>query len=325
VSATSARKPWSLLAAGFAVKGRLVGEDDNAVALPGLLDARAVLDKRGDDALAGGAGIAGELGAALLLGDVEPDVIAGALTRALPGGASGRLLLGHGGVKAGAIDAEALGAESILGEVVGEAVSVVELERDPAGQRLARPHRSGGLVQQLEAFVERLAEAGLLGAERLLDQRLGADELGISRAHFRDQCRHEAVHQRLGRTEQMGVPHGAAHDAAKDIAPALIGRQHAVGHQEAGSAQMIRDDAVARRHARITNGRQRLRGGDQRLERVRVIIVVDALQNGGDPLEAHTRVDRGLGQVADDLVRFLLVLHEDEVPDLDEAVAILVR
>ena len=49
-----------------------------------------------------------------------------------------------------------------------------------------------------------------------------------------------------------------------------------------------------------------------------------ALHHGGDPLQPHAGVNRGLRQV-DTLVGELLELHEDEVPDLDETVAILVR
>ena len=63
---------------------------------------------------------------------------------------------------------------------------------------------------------------------------------------------------------------------------------------------------------------------DQRLERVGVVIVVDALEHRGEPLEAHAGVDAFLGQLGDDLVVRLLVLHEDQIPDLDEAVAVLV-
>ena len=70
---------------------------------------------------------------------------------------------------------------------------------------------------------------------------------------------------------------------------------------------------------------QLLAGVDQRPERVGVVIVVDALQHRGDALEAHAGVDALLRQLGDDLARRLLVLHEDEVPDLDEAVAVLVR
>ena len=45
--------------------------------------------------------------------------------------------------------------------------------------------------------------------------------------------------------EDAGVAHGAAHDPAKHIAPALVSRQHAVGNEKARGAQMIGDNAVA--------------------------------------------------------------------------------
>ena len=64
---------------------------------------------------------------------------------------------------------------------------------------------------------------------------------------------------------------------------------------------------------------------DQLAEQVDLVIVVLALQDGGDPLEAHAGVDRGSGQVDAPIGLDLLELHEDEVPDLDEAVAVLVR
>ena len=79
---------------------------------PALLDARAVLDQRDDHALALMAEIAGELGRALLLGDVEPDVLRRLGAEPFQAARAGRLLLGHGGVEAGAVDAEALGAQA---------------------------------------------------------------------------------------------------------------------------------------------------------------------------------------------------------------------
>ncbi len=67
------------------------------------------------------------------------------------------------------------------------------------------------------------------------------------------------------------------------------------------------------------------RRGDQGLEQVDVVVVVHALQHGGDALQAHAGVDGGLGQgQARTAVVELLVLHEHEVPDLDEAVAVLI-
>ena len=63
-------------------------------------------------------------------------------------------------------------------------------------------------------------------------------------------------------------------------------------------------------------------GLDQRAEQIDVVIVVGALQHRGDALEPHAGVDRRPGQVDALAVRQLLELHEDEIPDLDEAVAL---
>ena len=66
-------------------------------------------------------------------------------------------------------------------------------------------------------------------------------------------------------------------------------------------------------------------GGDQDLEQVGVEDRVLALEHRGHPLQAHAGVDRGFGKAANDLVVLLLELHEDVVPDLHVAVAVLVR
>ena len=133
----------------------------------------------------------------MLLGEVEPQILAGLVARALPGGAGQSLLLGHGGVEAGAVDVQAAGAQRVLGQIIGEAEGVVELEGGLAGQGAALAHLRGRLVEQLQAIGQRLAEACLLLRQRRFDQRLGADQLGVSGAHFGDQRRHQAVHQRL--------------------------------------------------------------------------------------------------------------------------------
>src|SRR3546814_12586504 len=70
--------------------------------------------------------------------------------------------------------------------------------------------------------------------------------LGIGRAHFGDQGRHGPVYERLGGAEDVRVAHGATHDAAENMAPPLVGRQHAVGDKEAGGAEVIGAPAVAR-------------------------------------------------------------------------------
>ena len=40
------------------------------------------------------------------------------------------------------------------------------------------------------------------------------------------------------------MPHGAAHDAAKHVTAAFVGRQHAIGDEKSAGAQMIGNDAM---------------------------------------------------------------------------------
>ncbi len=86
---------------------------------------------------------------------------------------------------------------------------------------------------------------------------------------------------------------------------------------------MVGDDPVggAMRAVRVDPG-QVGAGADEGAEQVDVVIVVHALQHGGDALEAHAGVDRGARQIDPLASRQRLVLHEHEVPDLDEAVAV---
>ena len=257
----------------------------------------------------------------------EPDRLGRRLAGALPGLARLRLLLLHRRVEAGGVDRDAARAQRVLGQIEREAEGVVELERGVAGQRVALLELARRVLEQADALRQRPLEARLLEVQRLGDERLRPLQLVVGVAHLVHERGHEPVHQRLGRAEQVRVAHGAAHDAAEHVAAALVGGQHAVGDEEARRAQVVGDDAVRglvlarRRHASRRDGR-----GDQRLEQVDLVVVVRALQHGGDALQPHAGVDRVLGQI--DALAFgveLLVLHEHEVPDLDEAVAVGIR
>ena len=122
----------------------------------------------------------------------------------------------------------------------------------------------------------------------------------------------------------MQVPHGPAHDPPQHITPSVFGRQHAVGNQERGAAQMVGDNPVAGLERTIGRLPGRVgTGDDERPERVRVVVVVLPLQDGCEPLEAQAGVDRRPRQRRPRPRRVLIVLHEHEIPDLDEPVAIL--
>ena len=89
---------------------------------------------------------------------------------------------------------------------------------------------------------------------------------------------------------------------------------------------MVGDHAMAgaERAVRVLAGGLGARQ-DQRAQRVGVVVVVLALQDRGEPLQPHAGVDRGPRQRDARAGRAFLELHEHQVPDLDEPVAVLVR
>ena len=97
----------------------------------------------------------------------------------------------------------------------------------------------------------------------------------------------------------------------------------AVDDQERGGADVVRDHA--QRFAFQVGGAGFARGGlDQVLEQVDFVVAVHVLQHGGQALHAHAGVDARLRQLVH-VARFVAVeLHEHQVPDFDEAVAVFV-
>ena len=145
-------------------------------------------------------------------------------------------------------------------------------------------------------------------------------------AHLAHQSGHQPPDHGLARADDMGVAHGPAHDPTQHIAPSFVGRQDPVGNQERSGAQMIGNDPMGHGMGAIRRAVRNVgRGLDQGAHQIDVVIVVLALQHGRHAFKPHAGIDRRLGQ-RDPLVGAkLLELHEDEIPDLGETVAILVR
>ena len=89
---------------------------------------------------------------------------------------------------------------------------------------------------------------------------------------------------------------------------------------------MVGDDAMARALRAVDRRAGEIgdRAG-QRAKQIDVVIGGHALHQRGDALEPHAGVDRGARQRRALPRRHLLILHEDEVPELQESVAVLVR
>src|SRR5438270_11660078 len=87
---------------------------------------------------------------------------------------------------------------------------------------------------------------------------------------------------------------------------------------------MIGDDAQRCLLGALGIGARQFRDrADQGYEQIDVVIVVLALQDSGDALETRPGIDRGLRQRIARAALELLELHEHEIPDLDETVAVL--
>ena len=122
------------------------------------------------------------------------------------------------------------------------------------------------------------------------------------------------------------MSHGATHDAAEHIAAPFVGGQYAIGDQERRRAQVIGDDAMGHAARAVGLHAREIRDmGDDRAEQVDLVVVVRALQHRGNALQAHAGVDRRARQVETLAARDLLVLHEDQIPDLDETIAVGIR
>ena len=313
------------LAAALTIKRGLVGQHHDVVAGASGHNLAAIFDQCEHLRFGGVGRVTGEFGRADALGDIEPHLAVSGLAAALPRRAGSCLLLGHRRIEPGTVHRDPARTQRILGQIVGKAERVIEFERGFAGQLGACAQLAGGFLKQLESIGERAAKLHFLARQGLLDQGLRAAQFGIGLPHLGHQSRHQPVHQRILRAEQMRVAHCAAHDPAQHITASLAGRQHPVSQQEADRAQVIGDHPVAGPVlARCRNPGQAFRRRDQRTKGIGLIVVVLALQHRRQPFQPHAGIDAGLGQFGAAAIGGLLKLHEHQVPDLDKPVAVLV-
>ena len=149
------------------------------------------------------------------------------------------------------------------------------------------------------------------------------EQLRIAGAHEVDDEAHVLGQEAVLDADAVALQQRAAHDPAQHVAAVLVGGHDAVGDEEGHAARVVGQDPQ-----RALVG---LAGGEVAPERhegqelVGLEDRVDALLDHGHAVEAQARVDvlgRQRGQRAD---RILVVLHEDEVPVLQEALVVAAR
>ncbi len=244
----------------------------------------------------------------------------------LTGRASLFALTRHGFVEGGFVNRDAALAAYVGRQIQRETERVMQLERKFAVQLL------GALGVELRqcrlehrhAMLDRLEETLFFLPQNVRHACLRVLELRICRAHFLDQIRHELMEKRVFAAEFVTVADRAAHDPAQHITAAFVAGNHAVDDQERARANMVRDhlQRIVREIRRVGFAGCSL---DQRLEQVDLIVAVNMLEHGGEALEAHARIDALLRQLRHVALGVAIELHEHEIPDLDEAVAVLFR
>ena len=123
----------------------------------------------------------------------------------------------------------------------------------------------------------------------------------------------------------MQVTHGPAHDAAQNVTTPVPGRRYALGNQEGRASKMVRHDPMAHLKRTIRSLAGHLgTGKHQSPHHVDIVIVVLTLHHRHKSLEAHPGINRRMRERRPGARRTLLVLHEHQVPDLDETISVFI-
>ena len=227
-------------------------------------------------------------------------------------------------------------AQHVLGQIEREAVRIIEFECDFARQRVTAAFfdaREFG-VDQFKAAIEGLAEARFFLSDHFGSLRGGRFDFGISGAHRLDHARMRHREERAMDSEVTAVTRGAPDDSPQHVFAIGVAGRDAVGDEEGHRACVVGNRAkryvalvvlaVVRLAAELLRGLFNF--VDDRLKQIDVVVAenlarLDALQRRRSSLQACARIDVFFRQRTEVPRRVAVELDENEVADLDEALA----
>ena len=318
----------ALLAAHLGIERGAVEHDLDILARGSGLDGLAVAHD-GDNlgALDHIVVIAVEIGRSDLVRKLDPHVVEAAPGIALCVGAGAGLLVLHASGKAIHIDVVASSAGDLDSQVDGETKGVVQLKGDIARKHGALGKSCQGLVQVDAAVVERRGEALLLRGDDTLDERDVLEQLGVGLAHLSVDLVDELGQEGALDAQQATVEHGTAEQTAKDVLTTLVTGEDAVRDHEVDGAGVVGDDTQRAAGTGIVIGVIGLAADlltelDEVLHQIAVVVSSLVLHNSGHALQAHACIEVAMRQLRHGAVLLAVVLGKDEVPELQEAVAV---
>src|SRR5438105_5989040 len=219
------------------------------------------------------------------------------------------------------VDADPAVARQLQAQLLGESQCVVEVKDllrfeaaavEPRVQRLHAPLQRGREPLLLTA------QSGAQGLDPHRNLRIGAAKA------LRDQG--DRVRQPAAQADPPGVQHGPTDHPPENVTASLVGGDDAVGQEHGRRPAVIGQDAQGNVSLRLVQVAMSAGLGEvlqQGQEEVGIEQAAPAAEDSRDPLQPHAGVDPGPGQ-GRALSRLVAVPgDEDQVPDLEEAVAVL--
>ena len=175
-------------------------------------------------------------------------------------------------------------------------------------------------IQQTDTLFQGTQEGFFLGFDNRSDLCLLLHQLRIGLTHVCDELRHELIEESRTHIEEgITVTNGTTENTTNDITRFLVARQLTVRNSKRYRTDMIRNHAHRDIGLLILTVFATADSAyllQHRLEHIRVVVRGLSLNRSNQTLKAHTRINHFLCKRLQRSVRFAVILHEDNIPNL---------